>query len=213
MAVDAKHGKLVTTPEIRTGRRADLDRLAADLIAQSIDERLREASHVVLGLVGGRSVGGIYEDLQKRSLPWDKLHVFLADERLVPVTSDESNWRLIEADLLRAPLADGRMPATNGHAFPVRCRASRCGSLLLRRRAHRPRRPIRHRHLERRRRRPYRVALPRPPVGPERRARIRSGGGLAEATAAPDQCRSGTPFEKPPRNPRVLRRGEACGPG
>ena len=53
-------------------------------------------------------------------LPWHKLHVFLADERLVPVSSDESNFKLVKDDLLSAPLGDGRMPEANAHSFPFR---------------------------------------------------------------------------------------------
>ncbi len=118
MAVDAQHGGVVSDPEILRGDRAELDRRAAEVVAAAIDTRLSDAPHVVLGLVGGRSVGGIYGHLRGLPLPWEKLHLFLADERLVPVTSDESNFKLIDADLLSAARASGRMPSDQAHPFP-----------------------------------------------------------------------------------------------
>jgi len=108
----------VTAPKPQRGTRAELDRRAADVVADAIERRVRDAARVVLGVVGGRSVGGIYEHLQSMPLRWEKIHVFLADERLVPITSDESNFKLVEADLLSSPLAEGRMPAANAHPFP-----------------------------------------------------------------------------------------------
>lgn len=114
MAVDGEHGELVSGGQIRRGERSALDEAAAALVAEAIDDRLREAPHVVLGVVGGRSVGGIYERLRARALPWERLHVFLADERLVPVSSDESNWKLVAGDLL----AGGELPASGAHPFP-----------------------------------------------------------------------------------------------
>lgn len=61
-------------------------------------------------------MGGIYAELAREDLPWDRLHVFVADERLVPVTSDESNFRLVHADLLAGLARSGRFPESNAHA-------------------------------------------------------------------------------------------------
>ena len=100
------------------GSREELDERAADGIARSIGAALQRQSHVVLGVVGGRSVGGIYESLAARELPWERIHVFLADERLVPPGSAESNFRVVEEDLLAGPRARGLVPAGNAHRFP-----------------------------------------------------------------------------------------------
>ncbi len=108
----------MTPPDILHGDRGDLDRQAAQIVADAIGVRLQDAPHVVLGVVGGRSVGGIYQYLRDMPLAWEKLHVFLADERLVPVTSDESNFKLVDTDLLASARADGRMPSDHAHAFP-----------------------------------------------------------------------------------------------
>lgn len=118
MAVDGEYGDLVSAPEILRGDRATLDRQAADRVAQAVEARLSEASHAVLGVVGGRSVGGIYAALRDRALAWDRIHVFLADERLVPVSSDESNWKLVRADLLTRSDGSPLLPMSNGHPYP-----------------------------------------------------------------------------------------------
>lgn len=66
---------------------------------------------------GGETPVSFYERLAAsgRDLPWDKTHLFLADERLVPEDHPDSNLRLIEAKLLRhVPI-----PKENIHAIVV----------------------------------------------------------------------------------------------
>ncbi len=108
----------MSAPEILRGNRATLDREAADRVSQAVEVRLSSADHAVLGVVGGRSVGGIYAALRDRALPWNRVHVFLADERLVPASSDESNWKLVRADLLTRADGGDVLPASNGHPYP-----------------------------------------------------------------------------------------------
>lgn len=100
------------------GSREELDERAAESIARSVEASLQRRRHAVLGVVGGRSVGGIYQKLAARDLPWERVHVFLADERLVPPDSVESNFRLVEEDLLAGPRARGALPEENAHRFP-----------------------------------------------------------------------------------------------
>lgn len=47
--------------------------------------------------------------------PWDKTHVFLADERFVPATDADSNYRMIREKLLDAV----DIPASNVHPVPA----------------------------------------------------------------------------------------------
>ena len=108
----------MTKQRLERGDRDKLDRLAADAVVEAIQRQLARATHAVLGVVGGRSVGGIYSHLQSTDLPWEKIHVFLADERLVPITSDESNFKLVKSDLLSRPLQEGIMPEDNAHPYP-----------------------------------------------------------------------------------------------
>lgn len=55
-----------------------------------------------LGLSGGSTPGPVYEKLgRKDTIDWERVHVFLVDERCVPVTDDRSNTLMIEQTLLR----------------------------------------------------------------------------------------------------------------
>ena len=104
--------------ERSTGPRERLDPLAAERIAAALGAITRDRD-AVLALVGGRSVGGIYAALTKLPVDWSRVHVFLADERLVPIDDDESNYKGIHADLLAPLLSAGKLPATNVHPLLV----------------------------------------------------------------------------------------------
>lgn len=71
----------------------------------------------VAALSGGRTPVSFFERLagSGRDLPWDKTHIFQADERLVPPDHPASNLKVIETKLLHhVPI-----PAGNIHAVPV----------------------------------------------------------------------------------------------
>jgi len=53
-------------------------------------------------LSGGRTPVDFYKILSAggKELPWAKIHLFLADERFVPATDGESNYRLVRECLL-----------------------------------------------------------------------------------------------------------------
>jgi 6-phosphogluconolactonase len=103
-----------------TGARDDLDRRAAERIGAELSRRARaSADPLVLAVVGGRSVGGIFAALQKVPVPWTRVHVVLADERLVPIDSDDSNWKLVNVDLVEPLRRSGALPAANIHPFQV----------------------------------------------------------------------------------------------
>lgn len=55
-----------------------------------------------VALSGGRTPIPFYRKLAAKPdiCPWDKTHVFLADERFVPITDPESNYRMIREMLL-----------------------------------------------------------------------------------------------------------------
>jgi 6-phosphogluconolactonase len=96
-----------------------LFRLAADLIAGAARRILATQAQVVLALPGGRSAADVFDELAKAELPWAKIHVFMADERFVPLDHPDSNFRLV-AEHLAAPLAkDNVLPHENVHPFVV----------------------------------------------------------------------------------------------
>lgn len=80
------------------------------MITKSIEQNGR----CILGLSGGKTPAGIYEALGKDgSIDWSKVHVFLCDERYVPLDHEDSNQQLIRSTLL----ASAAIPEENIH-FP-----------------------------------------------------------------------------------------------
>jgi len=83
---------------------------ATKLIVKSINKILSQKDKVVIGLPGGRNISQIIEILKKEHLSWEKIHVFMVDERLVPITDNDSNFKLIQG------LAEV-LPKDNLHPF------------------------------------------------------------------------------------------------
>lgn len=71
-----------------------------------------------VALSGGTTPVSFYERLAAsvRDLPWDRTHIFLTDERCVPFDHPDSNYGMIDVNLLRhVPI-----PAGNIHAVQTR---------------------------------------------------------------------------------------------
>jgi len=85
-------------------RRAMAEALATDIGAALTDavERRGRAGMVVSG---GSTPEALFEQLSKSDLPWDRLTVTLADERLVSAGDPASNARLVRRSLLVGPAA------------------------------------------------------------------------------------------------------------
>ncbi len=53
-------------------------------------------------LSGGKTPAGLYRKLSGiKKLPWDRTHIFIVDERFVPFEHEDSNYGMIERNLLR----------------------------------------------------------------------------------------------------------------
>ncbi len=84
-------------PEPRLQVVADLAEAAAD----HIEARLREQEGPFrIALAGGRTPRRLYAILAGRDLPWERLRVFLGDERVVPEDHPDSNYRMVRETLL-----------------------------------------------------------------------------------------------------------------
>jgi 6-phosphogluconolactonase len=85
---------------------------AADAIVDAVAAR----GFCTLVLSGGDSPRGLYTRLAAESrIPWDRVHVFWSDERYVPPTDPQSNYRMARELLLdHVPC-----PAANVHAMPT----------------------------------------------------------------------------------------------
>lgn len=96
---------------ILRGKREQLDAKAAWILAESIQTLLKTQSNVIVAVPGGRSVQSIFQKLAEVDLDWRRVHLFMVDERLVPIDHPESNFRLV-AESLR-----GIVPAASLHPF------------------------------------------------------------------------------------------------
>lgn len=75
-----------------------------------------------IGLCGGRSVGTILDALadelrRAETALRERLHFFVIDERMVPLTSDESNYALLNERFFRVMIAEGIIPADHIHPY------------------------------------------------------------------------------------------------
>lgn len=97
----------------------DLYEQAAALFACLAGEAVAETGRFTVALSGGSTPKGVYALLGEteiaRQIPWAQVHLFWGDERCVPPTHPESNYRLVE-ELLLSRIS---IPARNVHRMPA----------------------------------------------------------------------------------------------
>lgn len=99
---------------------ADIGNTGARLSANKIRSFAAGQETLVLGLVGGRSTGEIYKQLANIEMPeWKKVLFFWADERALPLSDRQSNYRIADELLLQPLLAKGLIRRKNIYPFPV----------------------------------------------------------------------------------------------
>ncbi len=81
--------------ELIEGSQKLLAKKAASILYNTTIRLLREKKNVVIAVPGGRSVASIYENFQDYTLPWNRVHMFLLDERLVTAGHPDSNYKLV----------------------------------------------------------------------------------------------------------------------
>ncbi|XP_036955636.1 GDH/6PGL endoplasmic bifunctional protein [Acanthopagrus latus] len=98
-------------------------RLAAD-IQEAAEAAVREAGVFHLALSGGSSPLALFQRLALHhfSFPWRDTHVWMVDERCVPLTDSESNFRNLHDHLLHHV----RIPYYNIHPMPVQINQRLC---------------------------------------------------------------------------------------
>ena len=74
---------------------------ASNLIAQIIESTLKKKSRVKIALCGGSTPKSAYSLLGRRNLEWDKVDLFLGDERWVDNESQDSNCFLLNHSLFK----------------------------------------------------------------------------------------------------------------
>jgi len=89
---------------------------AEQLIVKLADASIAEKGFFSLALSGGSTPAPLYARLAATDLDWDKIHIFWGDERLVPLNSELSNYRMVKENLLSKisiPDSNVHIPATD----------------------------------------------------------------------------------------------------
>jgi len=94
-----------------------LEKKAVTVLEKSIFHILSSKEYATLGIVGGSSVKGVFENLKESNIPWKKVHIFMVDERLVPEDHPDSNYLLASSSLIDHLIKSSQMPAENAHPF------------------------------------------------------------------------------------------------
>lgn len=77
-----------------------LDVHFCDAVVEKLDEAIKFRGRATLAVAGGSSPRAFYELLSQQSIAWNCVTITLTDERIIPVTSPESNECLIRKSLL-----------------------------------------------------------------------------------------------------------------
>ncbi len=122
MLVTALPGCLSPKSDMNVETIFEQDRLklyhtASERIERSLKRLLNDHDTVVFGVPGGRSAGGVFDALRDRDLPWRRIHIFMVDERVVPLESEESNFRILSEHLAGPLQKRGVLPPENVHPF------------------------------------------------------------------------------------------------
>lgn len=80
-------------------------------VTRLLDRALLEREHATLAVSGGATARLLFEPLARAGLAWRRIHLFWADERMVPPSDPQSNFLLAEERLV----APARIPAQNIH--------------------------------------------------------------------------------------------------
>lgn len=83
----------------------------AGYIAGLLEEKANRTEYATLAISGGSTPRPMFEALAAAHLDWRNIHVFWVDERCVPPTSDQSNYKLANDTLIKP----AQIPAENVH--------------------------------------------------------------------------------------------------
>lgn len=86
------------------GSRKECERKAAWVVAEALRQVTERHPRAVLGVVGGSSIGAVLGHLADEAVDWGRVHLFMVDERLVPLDHPDSNFQLVAS--LVSPFLD-----------------------------------------------------------------------------------------------------------
>lgn len=87
-------------------------------LKQEIALLLEQQPQVVIGLPGGETYQPVWAALKEANgIDWQRVHLFMADERLVPLGDAQSNFKQAHDGFIKELIEDGRLPEMNAHPF------------------------------------------------------------------------------------------------
>lgn len=101
--------RVLTTPQ-------DLFAAAAEEVLRDAEEAVRERGRFTIALSGGSTPKSLFHLLAtnaRAALPWDRMYFFWGDERHVPPTDPDSNYRMADETML------SKVPVPAGNVFRV----------------------------------------------------------------------------------------------
>jgi 6-phosphogluconolactonase len=103
--------------EILLDCRENLETNASGIIKTFINKVLLNKDNVIFDICGGRSVAKIFSLLINENIPWDKVHIFFVDERLVNLDNKYSNFKLAYDSFINVLIDKGKINRKNIHPF------------------------------------------------------------------------------------------------
>lgn len=101
--------RILTTPQ-------ELFAAAAEEVVHAADQAVKERGRFTIALSGGSTPKSLYNLLAtnaRNTLPWDRMFFFWGDERHVPPTDSDSNYRMADEAML------SKVPVPAGNVFRV----------------------------------------------------------------------------------------------
>lgn len=99
-------------------------------VASLLDNAVRQRGAGWLVVSGGQSPALVYQHLSRTALPWNRITVSLADERLVPIQHVDRNEVMIRRTLLQGPASMARwLPLADDTGDPEKSLATAAQSL------------------------------------------------------------------------------------
>jgi 6-phosphogluconolactonase len=94
------------------------------IIIRTIKEMLKKKDKVVLGIPGGRSVKELFHYFKlAKNMPWEKIHIFWVDDRLVTHNSKDSNYKLANDSFISILIKQKKISKSNIHSFNLNTKA------------------------------------------------------------------------------------------
>lgn len=106
------------------GGRVEAEVFAATHFVTTAKEAIERRGAFYVALSGGATPHAVYAKLAAdpylHALPWDKVHLFWSDERCVPPTAIDSNYRMaMTAGLRELPIPEGQIHRMHGEEAPA----------------------------------------------------------------------------------------------